>query len=255
MLKHDFLTHTSIEGASSEGTRERKDVGGPTMRSRVSTDASFSGQRPGILLFPDALGLGEHVKERADRLAKLGYVTLACDYYGDGTIFDSLDAAKKVLTALREGTTRIRSRARSALEAFSKHDEVDTTKLVALGYCFGGTMALELARSGAPLRGVCGFHSGLATKSPEDARNIRGKVLVCIGADDPSITPEQRASFEKEMREARVDWQLHLYGGVVHSFTDPNAARLGRPEFARYDADADDRSWQELVRFLEELFT
>jgi dienelactone hydrolase len=99
-----------------------------------------------------------------------------------------------------------------------------------------------------------GFHSGLATARPEDAKNIRGRVLVCIGADDPSIPPEQRQAFEREMREGRVDWQMNLYGGVVHSFTNPEAGRLGRPEMARYDARADARSWAEMLAFFGEIF-
>jgi dienelactone hydrolase len=99
-----------------------------------------------------------------------------------------------------------------------------------------------------------GFHSGLATVAPQDARNIRAKILVCIGADDPGIPPEQRAAFEQEMRAARVNWQLVLYGGVVHSFTNPEADRRGRLQFQRYDAGADARSWQQMCAFFEEIF-
>jgi dienelactone hydrolase len=131
---------------------------------------------------------------------------------------------------------------------------VDATKIAAIGYCYGGSMALELARSGAPLAGVIGFHSGLATAAPQDANNIKGKVLVCIGADDPSIPPDQRSAFEQEMREGRVDWQMNLYGGVVHSFTNPEADQRGQPERARYDAKADARSWAEMCAFFEEVF-
>ncbi len=124
--------------------------------------------------------------------------------------------------------------------------------MAAIGYCFGGTLSLELARSGAPLGAVVGFHSGLATTRPEDASAITGKVLVCIGADDPIIPPEQRADFEAEMRAAGVDWQMHLYGGAVHSFTNPAAD--GSMPAIKYDAAADARSWQAMLDLFAEVF-
>jgi dienelactone hydrolase len=114
-------------------------------------------------------------------------------------------------------------------------------------------MALELARSGADIACAVGFHSGLATVDPQDARNIKGKVLVCLGADDPSIDAAQRSAFEAEMRDARVDWQMHLYGGVVHSFTNPDADRMGRPQMARYDVAADARSWAAMIGLFGEV--
>jgi dienelactone hydrolase len=125
--------------------------------------------------------------------------------------------------------------------------------VAAIGFCFGGTMALELARSGADLAAVTGFHSGLATKKPEDARNIKGHVLVCLGADDPSIGADQRAAFEAEMKAGGVEYQLHLYGGVVHSFTNPEADAMRRPEFARYDGRADTRSWASMLALFDEV--
>ena len=128
----------------------------------------------------------------------------------------------------------------------------DPDRLAAIGYCFGGTMSLELARSGAPLAAVVGFHSGLATPHPEDAANITGKVLVCIGADDPIIPPEQRLGFEDEMRAAGVDWQMHVYGGAVHSFTNPTAD--GSNPAIRYDQHADERSWLAMQGLFAEVF-
>ena len=114
-------------------------------------------------------------------------------------------------------------------------------------------MALELARGGAEVKGVAGFHSGLGTLRPADARNIKGKVLVCIGADDPIIGPDVRQAFSDEMTAGKVDWQLHLYGGVVHSFTNKEADSRGEPDTLRYSADADRRSFKSLVDFLEEV--
>jgi dienelactone hydrolase len=224
------------------------------MVSHLYCEEQRDGRQPGMLVFPEAFGLGDHAKSRAERLAGLGYVSLACDLHGDGRIVHDLNAALELVGPLRAEPARARARATGALQALQGRPEIDATKIAAIGYCYGGSMALELARSGAPVAGVVGFHSGLATAAPQDAKNIKGKVLVCIGADDPSIPPDQRSAFEREMREGRVDWQMNLYGGVVHSFTNPEADRRAQPERARYDAKADARSWAEMCAFFEEIF-
>jgi dienelactone hydrolase len=227
---------------------------GLEMKSDLYVDASRAGPRPGVLVFPEAFGLGDHARSRAERLAALGYVALACDLHGQGKEFDALDAVMGLINPLRDDPSRTRARARGGLDALLARPEVDATRVAAIGYCFGGTMALELARDGAAIVGAVGFHSGLATVAPEDAKAIKGKVLVCIGADDPGIDAAQRAAFEAEMRAGGVDWQMNLYGGVVHSFTNPAADRLGRPDFARYDPKADARSWAEMRAFFDEIF-
>jgi len=127
----------------------------------------------------------------------------------------------------------------------------DGHRLAAIGFCFGGTLALELARGGADLKAIVGFHSGLATPRPQDAGAIVGKVLVLIGADDPIIPPEQRSAFEDEMRAGGVDWQLHLYGGVQHSFTNPRANNTGLPGIA-YHEPTDRRSWRAMRDLFDE---
>jgi dienelactone hydrolase len=223
--------------------------------SHLYFDEGTSSPRPGVLVFPEAFGLGEHAKSRAERLAGLGYIALACDLHGEGRIFSDLKEVMALIEPLRADPLCTRARASAALDALKSRGEVDSSRIAAIGFCFGGTMALELARGGADVAGVVGFHSGLATTRPEDANNIRGKVLVCIGADDPGIPPDQRLAFEKEMREGRVDWQMNLYGGVVHSFTNPAADSRGMPEMARYDAKADARSWAEMRAFFDEIFS
>jgi len=212
------------------------------------------GLRPSVLVFPEALGLGEHARSRAWQLAKLGYIALACDLHGDSTLYQDAVAVSALLRPLAATPERIRSRAHGALDALLSVPEVDQTRVAAIGFCFGGSMALELARSGAPLVATIGFHSGLQTARPEDAKNIRGRVLVAIGADDPIISVNQRNDFESEMRQGNVGWQMHLYGGVVHAFTDKNAERLGRPDFVRYSASADSHSWLAMRKLLEECF-
>jgi dienelactone hydrolase len=199
--------------------------------------------RPAVLVFPEAFGLGEHAIDRARRLAALGYVALACDLHGDRTMIEDLGAVMPLINALREDALKIRARVIPALEALVARPDVDEARIGAIGFCFGGTMALELARSGANVAAVVAFHGGLATTRKEDASAIQGRVLVCTGADDPGIPAEQRAAFEQEMRAGGVRAQMMVYGGVVHSFTNTHADRLGRPEFARYDAEADRHSW------------
>jgi dienelactone hydrolase len=211
-------------------------------------------RRPGILVFPEAFGLSQHAKNQAQRLAELGYIALACDLHGEGKLFADLASVGPILEGLRKEPDRIRARAKGGLNALVARPEVDAARVASIGYCFGGTMALELARGGNPILGVVGFHSGLATVAPQDARNIKGKILVCIGADDPVIPLEQRIDFENEMRNGGVDWQMDLYGGVVHSFTNPDADKAGRTHISRYNAKAASRSWATMRAFFDEIF-
>ena len=212
--------------------------------------------QPGILVFPDAGGLGESVKRRAERLAtEFGYVAMACDLYGQQEVISSFPEVMERLQPLRTNTTRVRARCVNALAALLARPEVDPTRLGAIGFCFGGTMTYELALTGVDLKAVVGFHSGLNVTSPGDAKQIRAKVLALLGADDPSITIEDRIKFENMLREANVDWQITYYGGVVHAFTNEHADRLGRPAFARYDSKADARSWKQMSELFREVFS
>ncbi|MBV9273040.1 MAG: dienelactone hydrolase family protein [Verrucomicrobia bacterium] len=231
----------------------RYEADGLLMQSHLYFEDGAS-RRPGILVFPEAFGLSQHAKNQAERLAGLGYATLACDLHGEGKLFSDLKSVSGILERLRNEPSHIRARAKGGLESLIARPEVDSSRVGAIGYCFGGTMALELARDGSQIAGVVGFHSGLATVAPQDARNIKGKVLVCIGADDPVIPADQRTDFEREMRNGGVDWQMHLYGGVVHSFTNPEADKAGRTEISRYNAKAADRSWASMLAFLKEIF-
>ena len=210
-------------------------------------------KRPAVLVFPEAFGLSDHAKSKAKLLAELGYVALASDLHGEGRILSDLGAVMGVIGPMMSDPSSTRARAIAGLEMLKARKEVDAARVAAIGYCFGGTMALELARSGSDVAGVAGFHSGLGTARPQDAGNIKGKVLVCIGADDPMIGAEPREAFVQEMRAGGVDWQMELYGGVVHSFTNPEADKLGNPAL-NYDAKADHRSWLKLKEFLGEIF-
>ncbi len=227
---------------------------GLSMESVFHADEHKAGPRPGVLVFPEAFGLETHALSRAKLLAEMGYAALACDLHGAQRVMRDLATVMPILQALRQDLPRMRARAKGALDALLARPEVDKSRVAAIGFCFGGTMALELARSGADLRGVVGFHSGLGTVAPEDARNIKAKVMVLLGADDPGIDAAQRADFEREMRVAGVDWQMTLYGGVVHGFTNPAVDKMNMPERLRFDAKADRRSWAQMSDFFDEIF-
>jgi dienelactone hydrolase len=220
----------------------------------LAVDRDRKGKRPGVLIGPEASGISEVVKDRAHRLAELGYVAFALDFVGDGVMLQSMEESMALVGKYRDAPERIRAIARASLDVLRAQPEVDATKIAAIGYCFGGTAVLELARSGADVACTVGFHSGLATKLPDDAKNIKGKVLVCIGAEDPLVPPEHRLAFEKEMRAGKVDWRLYLFGNVVHGFTNPNAGRFGRPEVLAYHQPTHERSFRAMRDLFDETF-
>ncbi len=222
---------------------------GVKLKGFLAHDETRADPRPGVLVVHDAGGLSENTKEKARRLAALGYVAFALDMYGDGkTVSDPMRRIQEIAVDL----PRWRGLTAAGLAVLARQPQTDASRLAAIGYCFGGTTVYELARSGADVKGVVGFHSGLAPSSGE-AKNIKGKVLVLIGADDPLIPPEARVAFEQEMRAAKVDWQMNVYGNTGHSFTNPGATAMNRPGFF-YQPDTDARSWAEMRRFFEELF-
>lgn len=210
-------------------------------------------KRPVIVVFHDWMGLGEGTKKRAEQLAALGYVAFAADVYGKGVRPHDPGEAGKLAGKYKDDRALMRSRTNAALKVATASPLADPSKAVAMGYCFGGTAALELGRSGAPVAGIVTFHGGLATPHPEEARNIKGRVLALHGADDPFVKNDEVLAFEDEMRQAHVDWQLKAYGGAVHAFTVKEAGN-DPSKGAAYDAKADARSWQDLRAFLDELF-
>ena len=223
---------------------------GLSFKSELFVEAGTE-PKPGVLVFPEAFGLGDHARHRAEGLAKLGYAALACDIHGEGRLVTDLGEALGLLKPLYADTKRMRARGLAALQVLKAREEINPERIASIGFCFGGTMSLELARAGADLQAVVGFHSGLSTTAPKtDAKAYRGRVLVCIGADDPFIKPEERTAFEDEMRNAGVDWQMHLYGGVVHSFTNTEADQRNNPAM-RYSEAADKESWASM----QELFS
>ncbi len=230
---------------------EYKD-GDVTLKGFVALDDQSNHKRPGILVMPEAFGLGKQAKDRALRLASLGYAALAGDPYGNGLEVSDLQEAIKHAGAIREDNTKFRQRIRAGLDALTALPQVDTDRLVVMGYCMGGSCSLEMARDGAPLKGVVSFHGALETQSPAEPGKVQAKVLVCHGADDPFVPVEHVTAFEEEMTKAGVDWQVISYGGTVHSFTNPEAD--GSIEGICYNKQADARSWQAMQAFFDEIF-
>jgi dienelactone hydrolase len=227
-------------------------VAGQRMLGHLAVDDERQGLRPGVLVCHEGPGLDEHAKGRAERLAGLGYAAFALDYHGEGKPLGR-DQMMGRLGALREDPDAIQELGRAGLDILLAQTEVDPSRIAAIGYCFGGTVALELARGGADIQAVVGFHSGLATARPARRGEVKAGILVCIGADDPMIPPGQRAEFEEEMRAAEVDWRMNLYGGALHSFTNPQAELSGFPGVA-YHQPTDERSWRAMLDFFDERF-
>jgi dienelactone hydrolase len=227
--------------------------GDVALEGYLAYDDAAKDKQPGILIVHEWYGLNDYVKKRAEQLAKLGYVAFALDIYGKGVRAKDAKEAGKLAGIYKNDRKLLRARAAAGLDELRKRKEVDTERIAAIGYCFGGTTVLEIARSGADVRGVVSFHGGLTTPTPEDAKNIKAKVLVLHGADDPFVKDSEVAAFEEEMRKAGVDWQLHAYGGAVHSFTNPDAGN-DNSKGAAYNERADHRSFQAMLAFFHEIF-
>jgi dienelactone hydrolase len=206
----------------------------------------------GVLVIHEWWGHNDYARHRADELAKLGYAAFALDMYGKGVKTDDAGKAKELSGPFYKDRALFRARAAAGLEQL-KSSKFKPKALAAIGYCFGGTGALELARSGADLKGVVAFHAGLSTPNPADAKNMKAKVLVCAGGDDGFVPEKEISDFEAEMRAAGVDWQLNSYGGAVHSFTNPDADKHGIKGIA-YNERADKRSWIAMQDFFHEVF-
>jgi len=208
--------------------------------------------RPGVLVVHEWLGLNDYAKQRAEQLAKLGYVAFAADIYGDGQVVADQKEAGALSSTYKKDRALLRARVAAGLETLKAQPGVAPGKVVAIGYCFGGMAVLELARSGAEVAGVVSFHGGLDSPASPDARNIRARVLILHGADDPYVPAEQVAGFEEEMRKGGVDWQMIAYGNAVHGFTNP-AHGNDNSKGAAYNAAADARSWLAMRQFLDEV--
>ena len=206
---------------------------------------------PCVLIAHTWAGRDAFVEEKAKLLTELGYAAFAIDMYGDGKIGTSNEENAGMMQPLLDDREELARRALASLDAVSKIDSIDASKIVIMGYCFGGLVAMDLARTGADIKGAVSFHGFLA--GPENSTNeIKSKILALHGDSDPMVGQDQIESFRQEMTSKKVDWQLHVFGGAMHSFTNPEA---NDPDFgAVYSKNADERSWKIFTDLLKELF-
>jgi dienelactone hydrolase len=226
---------------------------GDTVLEGFHVHDAVSGKRPGVLVIHQWTGLGEYEKRRARMLAELGYNVFCADIYGKGVRPVPPEAGKEA-AKYKNDRELYRARLMAALEELNKDERTDPERIAAIGYCFGGTGVLEMARAGAPVKGVVSFHGGLGAAEGMAAEKgvAMPKVLVLHGAADPHVPDSEVDAFQKEMTDAGADWYLVAYGGAVHSFTQPQAGD-DPSKGSAYDATADDRSWRAMKDFFGEI--
>jgi dienelactone hydrolase len=218
----------------------------------LAYDETRPGRRPAVLVLHEGAGLGEHVRERARRLAGLGYIAFALDLFGGP--FESREQGIAVITGMTADPSGVRRHGGEAIELMKAWPQVDPARTAMIGFCFGGWAALEIARGGAMVGGVVSFHGGLRTARPAGPGEIKCPILVCTGADDPHVPADQRAAFEAEMTRAGADWRINLYGGAQHGFTDA-AVDPARWPGAAYHPLADTRSWRAMCDLFDEVLS
>jgi dienelactone hydrolase len=227
--------------------------GATVLQGAVIYDDAFSGTRPGVLVFHEWMGRTEYERGRAEQLARLGYVAFIADVYGKGVRPKNADEAREQATKYKSDRPLMRERANAALAELKNQEIVDPARIGAIGYCFGGTTALELARSGANIAGAVTFHGGLDSPDPYDTKKIKAKILILHGAADPTMSPEVVSAFLDGMQKSAADWQFVEYSGARHGFSNPGNGDDPKSPVA-YNAKADHRSWEAMKSFFSEVF-
>lgn len=229
--------------------------GSVVLKGYLAYDSKIQGKRPGILVVHEWWGHNEYARKRAAMLAGLGYTALAVDMYGDGKQAEHPDDAGKFAKEVSDNMDMKIARFMAAMDYLKKHETVDPSRIAAIGYCFGGSVVLDMARTGMDLKGVVSFHGGLTTNNPAKPGAVHAKILVCHGEKDSFTTPEQVAAFKKEMSDAKADMQFITYKDAKHSFTNPEAdsyaQRFNIP--LGYNAAADKKSWEDMRKFLKDV--
>jgi dienelactone hydrolase len=246
-----LVSMSSVQAEIKTEIVEYRD-GDVVLEGFVAWDTAKQGQSlPGVLVVHQWMGLTDYEKSRCKQLAELGYVAFAVDIYGKGIRPGNPQDAAKQAGVYKTDRKLYRQRLNLGLEQLKRRPGVAKDRLAAIGYCFGGTGALELARSGAEISGVVSFHGGLDSPDPSAGKNIKCSILVCHGADDPFVSAKDIEAFKSELNAARIDWQMEIYSGAVHSFTQPMAG-TDNSRGAAYNEKADRRSWAAMQRFLTE---
>ena len=225
------------------------------LKGYIAYDINAKEKRPGVLIVHEWWGHNDYVRQRADMLAELGYTAMAVDMYGDGKIAEHPDDAGKFAMSVFNNLPEATARFDAAMGLLKSHATVDTEKIAAIGYCFGGSVVLTMANKGADLDAVAAFHSGVKLPVMPNA-DLKAKILVCNGADDPFISPESVEAFKSALDSIQADYQYFSYPGVKHSFTskeaDANGKKFDMP--LEYNADADEKSWASLQELFAEVF-
>lgn len=231
-------------------------IAGQPFQGYLSYDDAITGKRPGVLVVHEWWGHNAYARKRAEMLAAMGYTAFALDMYGAGKLAEHPDDAKKFMQATLADMKVAETRFNIAKQLLQQHALVDATKIAAIGYCFGGGTVLHMARQGTGLAGVVSFHGSLATKNVAKAGQVKAKMLVLNGADDPFVTTEQIAALKLEMKNAAAQLEFINYPGVKHSFTNPGASEVGQRFNLPlvYNAEADKDSWQRMQVFLTDVF-
>ncbi len=254
----------SVFGVVGLGYAEPRIVGkaveysaqGVVMKGYLAYDARIKGKRPGVLVVPEWWGLNDYARRRTRMLAELGYTALAVDMYGDGKVATTPDEAGKLSSYLMKNLDVAKARFLAAMDFLKQQPSVDSNRIAAIGYCFGGGVVLNMAMQGADLKGVVSFHGDLAGVKPPQPGSVKAKILVLHGGADKIVTPEQVEAFKQEMKAAGVNFRFISYPGAMHSFTNPEATELGK-KFnlpIAYNAQADKKSWEEMKEFLKKVF-
>ena len=227
--------------------------GNTALQGKLVYDDSLIGKRPGVLVFHEWMGPTSYELNRAQQLAQMGYAAFVADVYGKDVRPKNQNEAREQATKYKSDRPLMRERARAALETFRKQQTVDPAHIGAIGYCFGGTTALELARSGADIAGVVTFHGGLDSPDPNDTQHIKAQILVLHGANDTTMSPEVVSAFLDGLRKSSADWQFVEYSGARHGFSNP--ANGNDPKsLVAYNEKADRRSWGAMKDFFSEVF-
>ncbi|MCC6534125.1 MAG: dienelactone hydrolase family protein [Burkholderiales bacterium] len=251
------LAFCSLAGAAIKEEPVTYQDGDSVMKGFIVYDDAVQGKRPGMIVIHEWWGITKHVRDEARAFASQGYTALVADMFGEAKTADNPKDAGALSGAVRKNPAVMRSRFNAAMNVLSKHPTVDAARLGAAGYCFGGSVALDMARAGADLRGIAAFHANLGASGATAAPGkVKAKVLVLNGEADPFIKPDSIDAFKQEMSAAKVDMRYIAYPGAVHAFTNPEATEKGK-QFnlpLAYDAQADKQSKAESAKFFREVF-
>jgi dienelactone hydrolase len=245
------VTHAEIIGKVVEYTANNV-----ALKGYIVYDTALKEKRPAVIVVHEWWGVTDYPKKRAEMLASLGYVAFAVDMYGNGKVADNPGDAQKFAGESMKDLSLLKAKFLAAIELLKKNKHVDSTRIAAIGYCYGGGVVLNMARAGVDLKGVVSFHGSLATTTSTQKGNVKAKILVCNGGADKFILENDIKNFKQEMKAADADFKFLSYKGALHAFTNPAATELGK-KFnmpIAYNESGDKRSWKEMRRFLKAIF-